>query len=54
MVVRKGTKLVDNPKDKYFKFRITEEELKKLTKLAEIQKKSKSEVIRSLIEKEKI
>lgn len=47
MGIKKGTVLVENPKNKTIKVRIDEDTDKKLTFISEQEKKSKSEIIRN-------
>lgn len=47
MGIKKGTVLVENPKNKTIKVRIDEETERKLNFVSEREKKSKSEIIRN-------
>lgn len=47
MGIKKGTILTDNPKNKMIRVRIDEETEMKLNRISEIEKKSKSEIIRN-------
>lgn len=50
MGIHKGTKLTDTPKDQMIRVRMDGQTVKKLNHLADIQKTSKSEIIRNGIE----
>lgn len=44
--IKKGTKLTDNPKDYMLRVRLDEETLRQLDKCCEVEKLSRSEMVR--------
>lgn len=51
MVVKKGTKLTDNPKDTTVKVRMDKDTMNKLDKCVEVLESNRSEIIRAGIKK---
>ena len=51
MVLKKGTKLTDNPKDTTVKVRMDKDTMKQLDKCVEVLESNRSEVIRAGIKK---
>lgn len=52
MGIHKGTKLTDNPKDKYFQCRCDTETARKLAYLCAVTGKTKSQICREGIERQ--